>query len=50
SPSYKRVAAHWVVSAKRAETRMKRLAVLMACSARYERLPALSAPSRNPRG
>ncbi|HEY1455453.1 MAG TPA: YdeI/OmpD-associated family protein [Candidatus Dormibacteraeota bacterium] len=50
SPSYRRVAAHWVVTAKRDETRQRRLAALIACSARHERLPALSAPGRSGRG
>jgi uncharacterized protein YdeI (YjbR/CyaY-like superfamily) len=37
-PSYKRVATHWVVSAKKDETRLRRLATLIGCSARGERL------------
>ncbi len=31
-PSYRRAAGHWVMSAKRAETRERRLATLVACS------------------
>lgn len=38
---YRRVATHYVVSAKRPETREKRLATLIGCSARGERLPQL---------
>ena len=38
---YRRVATHYVVSAKRPETREKRLATLIECSARGERLPQL---------
>ena len=36
---YRRLATHYVVSAKRPETREKRLATLIECSARGERLP-----------
>ena len=46
-PSYRRVAGHWVVSAKREATRHRRLATLIDCSAGRQRLPALSAPRRN---
>ena len=38
-PSYRRTCAHWVVTAKREETRERRLAELIATSARAERLP-----------
>lgn len=38
-PGYKRYAIGWVASAKRDETRRKRLARLVATSARAERLP-----------
>jgi len=38
-PSYRRVAIWYVVSAKREETRARRLAALIACSGRGERLP-----------
>ena len=37
-PYYRRVATHYVTSAKREETRERRLARLIACSARGERL------------
>ena len=37
-PGYRRVATYWVMSAKRAETRERRLAVLIADSAAGRRL------------
>jgi uncharacterized protein YdeI (YjbR/CyaY-like superfamily) len=37
-PGYRRLATHYVTSAKRPETRERRLAVLIECSARGERL------------
>ena len=37
-PGYRRIVTHWVMSAKREETRAKRLAELIADSARGERL------------
>ena len=43
---YRRVATHLVVSAKRPETREKRLATLIGCSARGERLPQLVSAKR----
>lgn len=42
APSYQRVAAFWVQSAKKAETRAKRLDELIACSAKGELIPAVS--------
>lgn len=42
APSYQRTATHWVVSAKKPETRARRLAQLIACSAAGERLPHLT--------
>jgi len=42
-PSYRRTAAHWVMSAKRAETRAARLATLKACCAKGEWVPPLRA-------
>lgn len=46
-PWYRRTAAHWVVSAKRAETRERRLSQLIECSRRGERIPPLrQTPSR----
>ncbi|HEY4304017.1 MAG TPA: YdeI/OmpD-associated family protein [Gemmatimonadaceae bacterium] len=41
APWYQRVTAHWVTSAKRPETREKRLGTLIACSKKGERIPAL---------
>jgi uncharacterized protein YdeI (YjbR/CyaY-like superfamily) len=38
-PGYRRLATHYVVSARRPETREKRLGVLIECSVRGERLP-----------
>lgn len=38
-PGYRRLVTHYVISAKRPETRAKRLAAVIACSARGERLP-----------
>ena len=45
-PWYRRTSIHWVMSAKREETRKKRLAILIDCSARRTTLPQLT---RNPR-
>ena len=44
-PSYRRAAAHWVTSAKREETRRRRLAQLVADSAQGRRVPPLTPPS-----
>ena len=41
SPSYRRAATHWVVSAKRADTRDRRLQQLISDSARGRRVPPL---------
>jgi len=46
APSYRRTASYWVMSAKREETRDRRLRVLIEHSAKGERLPALTSPSR----
>lgn len=45
SPSYRAGATFWVLSAKRAETRTRRLATLIECSAEGRRVPALVPPS-----
>jgi uncharacterized protein YdeI (YjbR/CyaY-like superfamily) len=45
-PGYRRAAAHWVVSAKRAETRERRLAQLIECSAAGRHVPPLDARPR----
>ncbi len=41
SPSYRRGAIGWVISAKAEETRMRRLAVLIDCSAKGNPIPLL---------
>jgi uncharacterized protein YdeI (YjbR/CyaY-like superfamily) len=41
-PSYRRAAIHWVTSAKRPETRERRLAQLIACSAAEQTVPPLT--------
>jgi uncharacterized protein YdeI (YjbR/CyaY-like superfamily) len=45
---YRRIATHWVVSAKRAETRAKRLAALVDACRSGARLPALTGKGRSP--
>ena len=45
-PSYRRVATYWVTSAKRRETRVRRLASLIQHSSRGERLPQYLSPPR----
>jgi uncharacterized protein YdeI (YjbR/CyaY-like superfamily) len=42
SESYRQLATFWVVSAKRPDTRARRLATLIECSAAGERVPALA--------
>jgi uncharacterized protein YdeI (YjbR/CyaY-like superfamily) len=39
-PGYRKVVLHWITSAKKPETRAKRLATLIEFSARGERIPA----------
>lgn len=41
-PWYQRTSIYWVVSAKKEETRLKRLATLIDCSARKQKIPSLS--------
>ena len=48
-PGYRRLAAHYVTSAKREETREKRLATLIAHSAKGERLPGFVTPGKKSR-
>lgn len=43
-PGYRRLMTFWVMSAKRQETRDRRLATLIACSAREQRIPLLKPP------
>jgi uncharacterized protein YdeI (YjbR/CyaY-like superfamily) len=45
-PSYRHMATFWVMSAKREETRLRRLMTLIEHSARGERLPMLTSPTR----
>lgn len=42
APYYRRTSSHWVASAKKPETRAKRLATLIECCRNGERIPALS--------
>ncbi|WP_155345790.1 YdeI/OmpD-associated family protein [Acrocarpospora pleiomorpha] len=46
APYYRRSAAHWVISAKREETRLKRLAQLIADSAEGRRIAPLTPPGK----
>jgi uncharacterized protein YdeI (YjbR/CyaY-like superfamily) len=41
APWYRRTTVHWVMSAKREATRLKRLSVLIACSSEGTRIPPL---------
>ena len=41
-PWYQRTSTYWVVSAKKEETRVKRLAILIDCSARKQKIPSLN--------
>ena len=41
-PGYRRISAYWVMSAKREETRERRLAQLIDASAAFKRIPSLS--------
>ena len=44
-PWYQRTSTYWVINAKREETRLKRLAVLIECSAGKRNIPSLNRPS-----
>ena len=44
APWYRRTATHWVTSAKKDDTKQKRLATLIACSAKGERIGPLKRP------
>ena len=48
-PGYRRLAASWVMSAKRPETRAKRLAALTDACTRGERLPQLTGRPATPK-
>lgn len=41
APWYRRTSTHWVTSARREETRLRRLGILIACSADGVRIPQL---------
>ena len=45
-PGYRRAATHWVVSAKREETRLRRLQTLIDCSAAGRTVPPLTPPGK----
>ena len=47
-PGYRRTCAFWVMSAKRPETREKRLGILIACSARGTTIPLLTRAPKTP--
>ena len=47
APWYRRTSAFWVMSAKREETREKRLGILIACSGRGAPIPALARPKKS---
>lgn len=51
-PSYRRMAGHWVVSAKREQTRVHRLAALIDCCARGRAIPLVAkyVKMKQPRG
>jgi len=44
-PSYRKAAAWWIVSAKKEETKERRLATLIECSALGRRVPPLTPPA-----
>jgi uncharacterized protein YdeI (YjbR/CyaY-like superfamily) len=44
-PWYRRTSSHWVISAKKEETRLKRLTTLIDCSARKQNIPSLTRPT-----
>jgi uncharacterized protein YdeI (YjbR/CyaY-like superfamily) len=50
APSYRRQATHWVISAKRPETRERRLDRLIADAAQGRRVPPLTRPTRDAGG
>ena len=45
APWYRRTSTYWVISAKKQETRSKRLATLIDCSRRKRPIPQLTRPS-----
>jgi len=44
-PWYQRTSRYWVISAKKEETRLKRLATLIDCSAHKQNIPSLTRPT-----
>jgi len=44
APFYRRTTTYWVMSAKKEETRERRLGQLIACSARRQRIPQMAGP------
>ena len=46
APGYRRMTAHWVMSAKKEETRARRLGILIDSSARGRKIPPLEALER----
>jgi len=44
-PWYRRTSTYWLISAKKPETRRKRLAILIDCSARKRNIPSLTRPT-----
>ena len=44
APWYQRTCIHWIMSARREETRMRRLDLLISCSAKGTRIPPLARP------
>lgn len=49
-PSYRKPASWWVMSAKKEETRQRRLATLIECSAARRKVPPLAPPSEKRKG
>jgi uncharacterized protein YdeI (YjbR/CyaY-like superfamily) len=45
APGYRRTATHWVISAKKEETRLRRLQTLIDCSAEGRTVPPLTRPT-----
>ena len=45
APWYRRTSSYWVIGAKKEETRSKRLAILIDCSARQRPIPSLTRPT-----
>ncbi len=46
APGFRRLMAHWIMSAKKDETRARRLGLLIDCSARGRKIPPLEALAR----